>query len=711
VRRFVALAALLLAGRFIAVPQDIDTALRPESSSRTTILDQIEDGDERRDFLALYNEKDPARKHALAESFLSAHPQSWFLAEAYEAAAKSSIALGRFEQAVDEAQQSLRLFPENPLLLVPVANVEARMGRLAGAENDAKYALQLLDEFGPPALTNKADWQALKEELTASGRFALGRVYASEGLRTKGSARDTLLQQAFDQLTLAAQANKQDAEIWLLRGMVQEAMGHKLLAASDYAQASSAESDLRDAALNHLKQVYPAAGGKTPQPFADFVRNLPPPIIKSPNPVPSSFNSEVGHYTGSAACRECHKAEYDSWRQTGMGRMLRPYRRENVFGDFRTGTEFRSESGSVVARMGFGPRPYMEILSADGGWRRFYVDYTIGSKWQQAYAVETGAGGLQVLPIQYSKLEGRWLDYWKLIDPPGSTRADPTRFSISSADTNYQLNCAVCHTSQLKAESANESALERASFQEPGVNCEMCHGPSGEHVKRMHGTAVSQYSDSKFPVDFSRIGNREGVAICAQCHRQSALHRPNALAELNYSSIGATFVQNTVSRPYPEFLRRAFYKDGRFRETTFIVEAFTRSKCYRDGTAQCASCHNPHPANAPANPVSLKFQEDPDRICLQCHSDFSRNLEKHTHHSAASEASRCVSCHMPRIMNSLMFQARSHQVDDIPDVSMTARFGQEQSPNACLLCHKDRNAGWVADELTGWTSRSQRPTH
>ncbi len=705
-RDVAALAALLLAGRFIALPQDIDTALRPQSSGQTTILDQIEDRGERRDFLALYNERDPARKHALAEDFVSAHPQSWFLGEAYEAAAKSSIELGRYDRALDEARESLRLFPENPLLLVPLANVEARTGRLSEAERDARYALELLDEFGPPALTNQADWVVLKARLTASARFAVGRVYASEGLRKKGTERGALLDKAFDQLTLAAQANKDDAEIWLLRGMVQEARGDNWRAASNYAQASKVDSSLREVALAHLKQIYSSAG-TTSESFDGFLRSLPPARIEQSNAAANASSQKVGRYAGSAACQECHKVEYDSWRQTGMGRMLRPYRRDNVFGDFRTGTEFKNESGGVVARMGFSTRPYMELRSADGGWQRFYVDYTIGSKWQQAYAIETAGGRLQVLPIQYNKLEGRWLNYWRLIDPPGSIRADPAQFSTLSAGTNYQVNCAVCHTSQLKAASAEETALERASFREPGINCEMCHGPSKDHVDRMHGARNSANGDSKLPVDFARVGNREGVAICAQCHRQSALHRPNALAELNYSSNGASFIQNAVSRPYPEFLRRAFYKDGRFRETTFIVEAFTRSKCYRKGNAQCASCHDPHPTNPAGNPVSLKFMDDPDRMCLQCHSDLSRNVETHTHHTAASVASRCVSCHMPKIMNSLMFKARSHQIDDIPDASMAVRFGQEQSPNACLMCHNERDALWVGVELAKWRTAAQ----
>jgi hypothetical protein len=50
---------------------------------------------------------------------------------------------------------------------------------------------------------------------------------------------------------------------------------------------------------------------------------------------------------------------------------------------------------------------------------------------------------------------------------------------------------------------------------------------------------------------------------------------------------------------------------------------------------------------------------------------------------------------MPRIMNSVLFQARTHQIDDIPSAEMTERFGAEESPNACLLCHSKKDARWV----------------
>jgi formate-dependent nitrite reductase cytochrome c552 subunit len=77
-------------------------------------------------------------------------------------------------------------------------------------------------------------------------------------------------------------------------------------------------------------------------------------------------------------------------------------------------------------------------------------------------------------------------------------------------------------------------------------------------------------------------------------------------------------------------------------------------------------------------------------------------LERHTRHAANTEASRCVSCHMPRIMEALLFQARSHEIDDIPDAEMTERFGDTDSPNVCVSCHADRDGAWLRYSLAAF---------
>src|SRR5262249_51942047 len=101
---------------------------------------------------------------------------------------------------------------------------------------------------------------------------------------------------------------------------------------------------------------------------------------------------------------------------------------------------------------------------------------------------------------------------------------------------------------------------------------------------------------------------------------------------------------------------------------------------------------------------ALKFRDQPDLMCTGCHAQFKdiAAATRHTHHPADSEGSRCVSCHMPRIMHALLFQARYHQIDDIPNPEMTKRFGQEESPSACLLCHANQDADWVEQKLSSW---------
>jgi predicted CXXCH cytochrome family protein len=279
-------------------------------------------------------------------------------------------------------------------------------------------------------------------------------------------------------------------------------------------------------------------------------------------------------------------------------------------------------------------------------------------------------------------------DYAKALD----WGTDISRFHECPATGAYQINCAPCHTSQLR----------NASFAEAGVNCEMCHGPSREHVAAMKSGRAYGKSADESPVDFRRISAADYVAICAQCHMQSGVREPEDGGEINYSAGGERFYRVYLSRPYVDYSRRAFYKDGRFRETTFIVEAFLRSKCFRLGGATCGTCHDPHPADAETNTRSLKFGADSDRMCAGCHARIAEQAERHTHHRASGDGSRCVACHMPRTMNALLFRARSHQIDEIPDAEMTERFGGQESPNACLGCHAGESIAWVRRKLATW---------
>ncbi|MFN0107071.1 MAG: cytochrome c3 family protein [Bryobacteraceae bacterium] len=512
--------------------------------AQTSILDQVENGAERNAFAALYEERDALKRRSLAANFLHSYPSSWLLAPIHEAAAKAAADMGDLPSAVFHARESLRLYPENPGLLVPFAAWQARRDEKRAAESSASEALRYLNLFVSPS----------------------------------GKVRD----------------------------------------------------ELRAVALS-----------------------IAPEPLSTPGVV-------AGKYAGSAICGQCHRAEYAAWKSTGMANMLRPLEKARVIGDF-------AKRAFGDFRVGTADRPFIELRRRNGEWDRYPVAFTIGSKWQQAYAVRDRGGDLHVLPVQYNRLIGEWVNYWKMIDPPGSERAELASFHRMERVTSYGENCAPCHTSQLRAQ----------GFAEAGVNCEMCHGPMADHAR-----------GGQARIQFKKLSPVESVRVCAQCHAQSAQRESSA------------FPPAYRRRPYAEFAPRAFYRDGRFKETTFLVEAFERSSCYRRGGATCVSCHAPHTDGA--GEKGLRFPADPDRMCSQCHAADQFAVAKHTKHQAGSEGARCAACHMPKIMNSLLFQAGSHQIDEKPSAAMTARFGQKDSPNACLLCHREKGVPWVSEQLRSW---------
>jgi tetratricopeptide (TPR) repeat protein len=706
-----ALGVLVLGSALSALSrgQAIDTVMFRDSADAKpfTIIDQIENPQERRAFLKLYGARDPKQRHELAEAFVLNYPQSWLLAQAYEIDAKACIELNEYARAIPLGQQALRLFPENPVLLVPLANVQVQLQQFTAAEESARAALDYLDQFDRPAAITAAEWPRTLTELKASSYFVLGRVATARAVRGAGSEKQQGLLRAENFLLQARDLNAGDPEISYLLGLTELWLGKQKQAAFCFKEAWRMPGPLQAKALENLRRIYDSSIREAAISFDGFVAAVELPAELKAGPTAASVSVSAhfraGGYAGSQACQPCHAAIYDSWQKTGMRRMLRAYRPENVIGDFRVHNQFSDETGAVVARMSMGSdKHHFAVRDKAGDWRTYPVDYTIGSKWQQAYATRLPSGDIHVFPIQYNAIRKKWINYWKVIDPPGSPRAVVTLFNQLGTTTSYQINCAPCHTSQLRATKQDPSSGHDFEFRETGINCEMCHGPAQDHALAM--TSGQRYAKNALepPVDFRNISAREYIAICGQCHAQSALHQQTQKGEINYATQSASFFPAQLSQPFGDVSRRAFYKDGRFRETTFIAEAFRRTACFRKGQAHCGYCHQPHAPDAAVNPTSLKFPNDPDRMCLQCHGRFTTNPSAHTHHPASAEASRCVSCHMPPIMNSVLFRARTHQIDDIPNTEMTARFGAEESPNACLLCHSDKGVGWVKLRLQTW---------
>ena len=675
-----------------------------------TVLDEIQDPGERQAYAQLFEKHAPAQRRKVAESFLAKYPQSAFLSQAYEIAAKASIDLGDNQAGLQYGGEALKLQPENPLLLVPIAGIQVREGLLAEGAANASLALDCLDRFLGPAVFSAKEWTTLSRQLRATSLYILAEAALKEGVKATGSAQAAKLKEAEDFANRSWRLDPSETNTAYVLGLARLARGNHQEAAIAFAEVYQQEGPLKARAEQRLRALYAQEPVPAQKGFDEFVRGCAAAVplasleLETPSK-PAETTAGAPAYAGSRSCQSCHPREYAGWQNTGHARMMRPYRFENVFGDFNNAT-YTDETGRIVARMSHDDsQHYFETLDTKNQWHRYRVDYTIGAKWQQTYATRLLNGEIQVFPLQYNRQEKRWIAFWKMIDTPKAERGTVVNFSRHSPDTAYLVHCGPCHTSQLRLGTLVSPRIKDLEYTEPGINCEMCHGPGGDHVASMRTAKPGYKPPLKLQVEFGKISSRDYIAVCAQCHLQSAILGLGPEGEYNYRHFADTFYVHYQSRPYDEFALRAHYKDGRFRVISFAIESFLRSKCVQKGGAHCGHCHDFHPSDI-RNERDLKFLGHPDQMCLQCHPSYAANLEAHTHHPAASEGSRCTACHMPKIMTTVMFKTMTHQLDDIPRTEMTERFGQVDSPNACLICHKDKDIAWLKHELDKWPHKN-----
>ena len=292
----------------------------------------------------------------------------------------------------------------------------------------------------------------------------------------------------------------------------------------------------------------------------------------------------------------------------------------------------------------------------------------------------------------------------------------------------WNANCVFCHNTGvapgLRPVAGTADKRFDTHVADLGIACEACHGPAREHAAR-YASPVARYraklggapAGANGVVDPLRVGQAESAALCGQCHAQRV---PDTMEKIwTFLDTGPTFrpggplaghvtplARDTPVPPPgdPDTFRLRFWSDGTARLTAYEYVGLTQSPCFRAGTFSCTSCHTMH-----AGDVAGQLAPDRlgDRACTQCHLALARDVGAHTHHAPESSGSRCVECHMPRIVYGVLEIHRSHRVE-VPDVARDVEGGR---PDACTACHADRDAAWAADRMRDfWGARYRRPT-
>ena len=392
----------------------------------------------------------------------------------------------------------------------------------------------------------------------------------------------------------------------------------------------------------------------------------------------SSPNHEA--LAGSISCRECHQEFYELWSTSHHGLAMQPYTVEFA----------RQNLTSHLSPIRIGTNTYVPCIGENEGWvleqkpdgqMRHHIAHVMGGRNVYYFLTPIERGRLQTLPIAYDVRAREWFDTAAsgVRHFPGAESDAPLHWT----DPTYTFNtsCYSCHVSQLAKNYDLKTDTYRTTWAEPGINCEACHGPGQQHVDVCRSAKADPEPKDLRIISTKSFSVEQTNAMCNSCHAKmspvSASFQP-----------GDRFFDHfdLITLEHPDF-----YPDGRDLGENYTMTGWLMSPCVKAGQLDCTHCHTS------SGRYRFKNAKNPNAACLPCHQKRVENVTDHTHHDVDSSGSQCVACHMPTTEFARM--TRSDHSMRPPMPAATLKF---KSPNACNLCHEDKDAAWADDYVRKW---------
>jgi hypothetical protein len=384
-----------------------------------------------------------------------------------------------------------------------------------------------------------------------------------------------------------------------------------------------------------------------------------------------------------------------------------------------------------------------------------------------------------IAPCQYNDKTHEWVQYhagnWydsnnqPIYDANTLTMADLGSVGIH----NLNGGCVGCHATGLEvSQSANGEWIGNTKFQyeatdtrantnpsyfdlngdgkldEVNTGCEVCHGPGSNH----YGNPAGIINPSR-DMTATQINN-----LCGMCHSRGK-SMPNHKFGYSFDD------QNMVGWTVQDIIDGKVVADYHSEGQGLWGDGFTSSDHHQQfeelfkspkptNEISCITCHDAHGSShehqivdereevdGNGNPIVIATDADDNTLCLSCHAGedgpFSSltkaeiadptgaNLDAiasavtaHTHHPyepTGDGASRCISCHMPKVTKSgVAYDVHSHTFEAIPP-QKTAVFNM---PNSCAVsCHDQHNPNGdypnfgiplTAADHTDWAGANQQ---
>jgi len=421
-----------------------------------------------------------------------------------------------------------------------------------------------------------------------------------------------------------------------------------------------------------------------------------------PDPVPAPTVTRED-FVRSEACASCHAEQYRAWARSTHGRAGGAPGPDVVIAPF-DGTPIRFADGVVVPRVRGGVYEFV-VRQEHFDETVFRVVGVIGRGHMlgggtQGFLTPMPDGTQRFLPWDWSRGRRTWFCNT-------GSRLDrgwvPISREMSLADcgdwpplrpigtVSRWANCQECHGSQIRTFLDTAAHAYRTEYTSLRVNCESCHGPGRRHV------AWAEEGARGADIGLESLAYRDkdaSLSVCFRCHAVKDVVREGFLP--------GEKLEEYYALSFPVLGDEPWFADGRVR--TFAYQAnHLASACYLQGPMDCVSCHEPHGQgywDTDHRPLSSPWD---DGQCTSCHPSKGIDPQAHTHHAVDSEASRCVSCHMPYLQHPEVGTqvpfARSDHTIAVPRPTFDADLG---ITGACAGCHRDRTPLQLQHEAATW---------
>ena len=394
-----------------------------------------------------------------------------------------------------------------------------------------------------------------------------------------------------------------------------------------------------------------------------------------PSPAKQASIGSQGAYTGSQSCRECHERFYQLWAPSHHGTAMQAY--SDVF----AAAKLTPQAEPVVIRgvayqAQTGPGQGWVVEKTAKGEKRFPIKHALGGKNIYYFLTPMEKGRLQTLPVAYDINKKAWFDTAK----SGLRHAGDQPVDWRDSTYTFNTSCHGCHVSQYSLNYDLKTGIYRTTWKEPGINCETCHGPAEEHIKVCQaapkGTVPEDLKISRGGRDFTQQQNND---TCSTCHAKAIPLTQSFMPGDNFwDHYDLALLEHSD-----------YYPDGRDLGENYTYTTALMSPCVKAGKLDCTHCHT--------SSGRFRQKKDPNSACLPCHAERVKNAPAHTRHKAGGKGNQCISCHMP--MTTFANMTRSDHSMLPPTPAATLRF---KSPNACNLCHQDKDAAWADKLVRSW---------